>query len=75
MPTVLLSAGLIIALEEYVNRIDGKILKIHLNAPGALTLSESISINIFRIVQEITHNTIKHAKAENLDTDFITEKK
>jgi signal transduction histidine kinase len=74
MPTVLIREGLITALKEYVDNISCPVLKINLNAPETLTLSESVSINIFRIVQEITYNTIKHANATFLDIDFITEK-
>ncbi|HEY8690432.1 MAG TPA: ATP-binding protein [Chitinophagaceae bacterium] len=74
MPAVLISAGLITALKEYVNNINSPGLKINLDSPDTLTLSESKSINIFRIVQEITHNTIKHARANRLDIDFIQEK-
>jgi two-component system NarL family sensor kinase len=74
MPAVLLRAGLITALKEYVNNFSSLGLRIYLDAPDTLTLSESKSINIFRIVQEITHNTIKHAKASSLEIDFIIEK-
>jgi len=74
MPGILISAGLITALKEYVNNINSPGLKINLDSPDTLTLSESKSINIFRIVQEVTHNTIKHAKASRLEIDFIEEK-
>jgi len=74
MPNVLLRKGLITALKEYIYNIDEHILKISYNFPDVILLNEQTSINIYRIVQEIIHNTIKHANATQLYIDFKTEK-
>ncbi len=41
-------------------------LDIVLNAEGNFRLTREQEINIYRMIQEITHNTIKHAKATQL---------
>ena len=41
-------------------------LRIEFNYPTELAVSKEKEIYFYRILQEITHNTIKHAKAENL---------
>ena len=68
MPEALIRFGLDAALRDFCNDI---------NASGALvvnyqsialkdaTLDQSISITLFRIVQELIHNTMKHAGANS----------
>ena len=45
---------------------DAHPLRIEFNYPTELAVSKEKEIYFYRILQEITHNTIKHAKAENL---------
>lgn len=74
MPNTLIRKGLIMALKEYVDyiNIDNKI-KIHFNTTDPIELSEQKAINIYRIVQEILLNSLKHSKATEL-TLSLTEK-
>lgn len=74
-PNVLKRTGLVSALSEYIYNINNsRILKISFNYSDALLLDENSSVNIYRIVQEIIHNTIKHAAASQLDIKFKSEK-
>lgn len=67
MPNSLLRKGLVMAVREFV-QYTGKntALQIEFSADASITLSEPKTINMYRIVQEIIHNTIKHAKATKL---------
>jgi signal transduction histidine kinase len=73
MPAGLLSDGLATALSEYINAIDREILQIDFTFPDTIKLSEEASLNIYRIVQEVILNTIKHANASHLDIFFKEE--
>lgn len=67
LPNTLVRHGLVKALEEYVHKTYGMYdLEIQLEHEGEWQLSKEEEINIYRIVQEIIHNTIKHAKARKL---------
>jgi signal transduction histidine kinase len=68
MPHSLLSKGLKSAVKEFCNFVtQKKALIINLSCDeDNFTLDESQSINCYRILQEIVHNTIKHAKASEL---------
>lgn len=74
MPADLLSTGLVMALREYITGISSAVLHIDFTSPENIELSEQGSVNVYRIVQEIIHNTIKHACATHLDI-FIEEDK
>lgn len=74
MPTVLINSGLRNALTDYANTIDKHILAIDIIFPENISFNEQASIHIYRIVQEVITNTIKHANASRLDIIF-TEKK
>jgi signal transduction histidine kinase len=74
-PNVLKRTGLAAALREYIYSINSSgLLKISLNFPDNVTFSEEASVNIYRVVQEIIHNAIKHAGASQLDIDCRAEK-
>ncbi len=74
MPNTLLRKGVVMALKEFVNTINEQNhLKIELRAEP-FSLSEQDSIHIYRIVQEIIHNTFKHANASELVIDFQKQK-
>lgn len=67
MPNTLVRKGLVKALQEYVNKLSQiHKLKISFDADNAIELSKEKEINIYRILQEIIHNTIKHADATQL---------
>ena len=67
MPSVLLKRGLVEAIEvtvEEINRSNSvEITFIHHDLPS---LKEDKVINLYRIIQEIIHNTLKHAQATEL---------
>jgi two-component system, NarL family, sensor kinase len=76
MPNTLLRKGLKAAIEDSILRIKGvHPLNIILNYPEEIILSQDQEINMYRIIQEIIHNTIKHAQAKNLRLVFSLEKK
>ena len=70
MPSALLRKGLVTALHEFFNNIARSSLDIIFNAAPMPELAQEKSINLYRIVQEVTHNTIKHAKATQLIVDL-----
>jgi signal transduction histidine kinase len=67
MPNTLLRKGLAKAIQEF---IDGNShaykLSIKFVCENDLNLNQDKEINIYRVVQEIVHNTVKHAKASLL---------
>ncbi len=67
MPNTLLRKGLKNAIVEFVdNSQDSYKLPIKFICEQDMQLAQDKEINLYRIVQEITHNTLKHAKASML---------
>src|ERR1700694_1273870 len=63
MPNSLIRKGLPAAITEFVEYC-GRSSELHIHFGfEPLTLSQQQSINLYRIIQEIIHNTIKHARA------------
>ena len=69
MPDTLIKLGLVPAIRELITELTVEnILTIELQAEEPVqNLSENQSINLYRIVQEILSNTIKHAQATLVD--------
>jgi two-component system, NarL family, sensor kinase len=68
MPDALLRKGIVAAIEQLINSLgQNSRVKIFFSADADLELPQGLAINIYRIVQEIFHNTIKHSKADRLD--------
>jgi len=67
MPGILIDKGLAMALQQFIKtlRVPGD-LKIELLLQPIPILNVNASIHIYRIVQEIIHNCIKHAHAHLL---------
>jgi signal transduction histidine kinase len=64
MPQVLIRKGLIEAIQEFVNNIRVNTgLTIQFTYEDNLTLDKQNDIHIYRMIQEIIHNSIKHADA------------
>jgi len=64
MPNTLLRKGLVKAIEEFINSsTDAYKLSVKLIVDEDMQLGLDKEINVYRIVQEIVHNTVKHAKA------------
>jgi len=75
MPEVLMKVGLIEALKDFCNNINaGKLLKISLQAYGMeKRLGSSTEVMLFRVMQELINNIIKHAYATEAIIQFNRE--
>ena len=75
MPEVLMKVGLVEALRDFCDNINsGKLLKITLQTFGMeKRLSSSTEIMLFRIIQELINNIIKHAYATEAIIQFNRE--
>jgi two-component system, NarL family, sensor kinase len=75
MPAILTHEGPVSAIQDYVNRyLTGTGLDISVLPYRMPELSHNQQIHIFRILQEIIHNTIKHARAQELKIQLLTIK-
>ncbi|HMP94491.1 MAG TPA: sensor histidine kinase, partial [Phnomibacter sp.] len=68
MPNTLVRKGLFYALREYLEKMNGlNGLQIGWHYDEDIHLKPDQALNLYRLVQEIVHNTLKHAKATRLD--------
>ncbi len=66
LPNTLVRKGLVRAVQEYTGKLSQTHeLQITFISPD-MDLPSEMSVNIYRIIQEIIHNTIKHAEAAQL---------
>jgi signal transduction histidine kinase len=71
LPNTLERKGLVEAIREFINQINVKAsLNIQLYVVKEIQVPKEKEIHIFRMIQEIVHNTIKHAQARNLQIGF-----
>lgn len=75
MPEMLTKFGLDEALKEYCNSINAtKLLNVKYQSLGMdIRLEKSIEIIIYRIIQELLNNTIKHAAATEVFVQLIKQ--
>ncbi|MBC7828224.1 MAG: sensor histidine kinase [Chitinophagaceae bacterium] len=67
MPQALTRKGLATALEEFVNELNaGNGPKINLTIKKSLVLVKEFEIHIYRILQEIINNALKHSEATEI---------
>jgi two-component system, NarL family, sensor kinase len=68
MPEALLKFGLTEAIEDYCDGInESKAVKIKFTKLGlAQPLEKAMEVTLYRVVQELSNNAIKHAEAENI---------
>ncbi|MGI8951110.1 MAG: sensor histidine kinase [Chitinophagaceae bacterium] len=67
LPNTLERKGLIEAIKEFSTQLNEKrFLKIEVQVTADCALSKEKEVHIFRMLQEIMHNTIKHANAKHL---------
>lgn len=75
MPVSLLNYGIVYAVQEFTTTINEnssiEIIFEHDNLPR---LPSAFSTHIFRMIQEIIHNTLKHANADTLKIELKIEK-
>lgn len=74
MPMTLLRKGLIYGIREFIDNISKPSgLQISFNIEGNDEFSSTMRIHLYRIIQEIVHNTVKHAQATSLKIDLKQE--
>ncbi len=68
LPSSLIRNNLIVVVNEYIARIaNHNLLKIVFSATDNIVIPKEIEIHLFRIIQEIVNNTIKHSGAAILN--------
>jgi signal transduction histidine kinase len=71
MPRTLLSKGLVAAIRQFINFISGETkLRIDLKYQEEIELTEDKAIHLYRMVQELIQNAIKHSEATQLTIDL-----
>jgi signal transduction histidine kinase len=74
LPATLERKGLTEALHEFIRQLSEKQpLDIKFHTAGEIDIPPEKQIHIFRIIQEITHNTLKHARATQLQIVLTRE--
>jgi signal transduction histidine kinase len=75
MPNALMKQGLVAAVREFINRLSAvDSLKIDLEITGlSERLEASTETVLFRVLQEIVSNIVKHAKANHITIQLIKE--
>lgn len=74
MPRALLRAGLPVALEEMLSRLNGPGLAVSFEASGlAERLPEQTETVLYRVAQEAVNNVIKHAGASRLTVQLTRD--
>ncbi len=76
MPQILHDKGLLIALETYTETLDKKD-SLHINykcSVPELVVEKEREIHIYRVIQEIINNVLKHAKAKLIDITIEVKK-
>ncbi|MCZ2222213.1 MAG: sensor histidine kinase [Chitinophagales bacterium] len=74
MPNALLKSGLSSAIKAFLDKIDHKKLNVNLHSDGLEErLNDNTEIILYRAIQEIVNNVIKHSKANQLDISLIKD--
>jgi signal transduction histidine kinase len=74
LPNTLERKGLLEAIREFIGQVNGKqTLNIQLYVVKEISVPKEKEIHIFRMIQEIVHNTLKHAHAFNLQIGLSEE--
>lgn len=69
MPEMLVKYGLNVALKEFCNEINRSgVVSTTYQSMGMdeITVEQTTAVTVYRIIQELVHNAIKHANARNL---------
>lgn len=69
MPEILVKYGLDTALKEYCEEMDRSgILRVNYQSVGIhqAAIPQTTAVNVYRIIQELVNNSIKHAQAKNV---------
>jgi signal transduction histidine kinase len=75
VPRTLENFGLIGALEEFIHKMHTatgiKVELEHLNIEEGQRFDQKIELAVFRIIQELTNNSIKHSEADNIIIQLV----
>ena len=75
MPNSLLRKGLNEALSEFAGNITlNSAMKIDYSFQGNLILPEQMAVNIYRILQEVIQNSLKHSQATKMVLELTNQK-
>jgi two-component system NarL family sensor kinase len=75
MPNALLKNNLPAAIKDFVDKLDKKILEVHVNTEGLEErLDSNIETVLYRVIQECVNNVLKHSGATTLDISLIRDK-
>ena len=74
MPNTLVRKGLVKTVEEFIPKAQ-RIVSIFINfhCDSLPQLPPETEVNLYRIIQEVVHNVIKHAKATTLDLSITVK--
>lgn len=74
MPNALLRLGLVSALQEFVQKINGSQLTVFLDVQGLdQRMEPEVETTLYRVIQECVNNVIKHSQASRLDIQLIRD--
>ncbi|QHT69780.1 AAA family ATPase [Rhodocytophaga rosea] len=75
MPDLLFQFGLLVAVEDLCKKVNdaGKLHITFRHYNFKRKLKKDFELEVFRIVQELINNTIKHAQAINLEIQFLIQ--
>jgi signal transduction histidine kinase len=75
MPNALLKNNLDTAIKDFVNKLSGKNLQVHVYTEKLEQRFDSnLETMLYRVIQECVHNAIKHSGATTLDISLIRDK-
>jgi signal transduction histidine kinase len=74
MPNALLKSGLSSAVKDFIDKIDHSKLQVQLHTEGLNErLHSSVETVLYRVIQEIVNNVIKHSSANRLDISLFKD--
>jgi signal transduction histidine kinase len=71
MPPSLETVGLIKSIERLAKSISGNQLQVRVQATDNLVFPKTKELPLYRIIQELVNNTLKHANAKEIDIKFV----
>ncbi len=75
MPNALLKNNLADAIRDFTDKLDKKMLNVHLYTEGLeQRLNSGVETVLYRVLQECVTNVIKHANAGTLDISIVKDK-
>lgn len=75
MPNALLKNNLATAIKDFVSKLSGRELEVHVYTEGLEQRFDSnFETMFYRVVQECVHNAVKHASATTLDISIARDK-